>query len=85
MKVKHFIETYDHYFNKNLMEFEDSGDKLEDLINDFIADKTVIDIKYSGNTSYAMNSQQYGTEENYSALVMYEEDSSSEPFVRFPD
>lgn len=64
MKVKHFFDTYDHHFNRSLMEYEESGDKLEDLINEFIVDKTVIDIKYSGNN---------GTKENYSALVMYED------------
>lgn len=46
---------------------------LEDLINDFIQDKKVIDIKYQSNCSGFADSGVHDTDYERSALIMYEE------------
>lgn len=46
---------------------------LEDLINDFIQDKKVIDIKYQSNCSGFADSGVHSTDYERSALIMYEE------------
>lgn len=46
---------------------------LEDLINDFIQDKKVIDIKYQSNCSGFADSGVHSTDYERSALIMYED------------
>ncbi|WP_204120260.1 hypothetical protein [Levilactobacillus wangkuiensis] len=75
MKVKHFVETYWGFVDTG-GNFREGGERLDDMINKFIADKHVIDIKYSGNASFAADSGVAGKETNYSALVLYEGDKN---------
>lgn len=48
-------------------------ESLEDLINEFIKDKKVIDIKYQANVSYAASDGMAGCQYFAGALIMYEE------------
>ena len=56
---------------------------LEDLINDFIQDKKVIDIKYQSNCSGFADSGVHSTDYERSALIMYEdnEETANNPVV----
>ncbi|WP_221677456.1 crAss001_48 related protein [Ligilactobacillus murinus] len=56
---------------------------LEDLINDFIQDKKVIDIKYQSNCSGFADSGVHSTDYERSALIMYEdnEETADNPVV----
>lgn len=47
---------------------------LEDLVNDFIKDKKVIDIKYQSNVSYAASDGTSNSDYERSVLIMYEEE-----------
>ena len=58
MKVKHFVA------------FDAQKPSLDEQINKFIADKKVIDIKFSSNFGGGDFNLSHDT---YSALVMYEE------------
>lgn len=60
MKVKSIVETYRLEREPYGHSATEHGDRLDDLINDFISDKHVIDIKYDGTSPR-------------SALVIYEE------------
>lgn len=53
---------------------------LEDLINDFIKDKKVVDIKYQSNCSGFADSGVHSTDYERSALIMYEE-TADKPVV----
>ena len=46
---------------------------LEDLVNDFIKDKKIIDIKYQSNVSYAASDGTSNSDYERSVLIMYEE------------
>lgn len=56
---------------------------LEDLINDFIQDKKVIDIKYQSNCSGFADSGVHSTDYERSALIMYEDkkETADKPVV----
>lgn len=47
---------------------------LDDLVNDFIKDKKVIDIKYQSNVSYAASDGVSDSDYERSVLIMYEEE-----------
>lgn len=51
---------------------------LEDLINDFIQDKKVIDIKYQSNCSAFADSGIHNTDYERSALIMYEDNEEAD-------
>lgn len=57
--------------------------KLEDLINDFIKDKELIDIKYQSNCSGFADSGVHSTDYERSALIMYEDkkETADKPVV----
>ena len=46
---------------------------LEDVVNDFIKDKKIIDIKYQSNVSYAVSDGTSNSDYERSVLIMYEE------------
>ncbi|WP_298490942.1 crAss001_48 related protein [uncultured Lactobacillus sp.] len=71
MKVKIITEAY---IGKS------DEPSLEDLINDFIKDKKVIDIKYQSNCSGFADSGVHATDYERSALIMYEE-TADKPVV----
>ena len=52
MKVKHFVEDYYCHYDRYTNEKTENGKLLDDMINEFIADKKVIDIKYSALVMY---------------------------------
>ena len=49
---------------------------LEDQINKFIADKEVIDIKYSNSISMAANQEMSDTDHDESVLIIYDDKPS---------
>ena len=50
---------------------------LEDQVNEFIADKKIIDIKYSNSISMAANEYAHNTDFNESVLIIYEDEPST--------
>lgn len=52
---------------------------LEDLINEFIKDKKVIDVKYQSNCSESTDSDIQNTDYKHSVLIMYENNKVTEP------
>lgn len=67
MKVKHIFCTGPESISEKRA--------LDVQINDFIKDKKVIDIKYSSSLAMAANNYGSGSEIDYSALIIYEEES----------
>lgn len=57
--------------------------KLEDLINDFIKDKELIDIKYQSNCSGFADSGVHSTDYERTALIVYEDkkETADKPVV----
>ncbi|MGT2911766.1 hypothetical protein ACVR1I_08670 [Streptococcus cameli] len=66
MKVKHIFCNGRESINK--------ATALDTQINDFIRNKKVIDIKYSSSLAMAATNYGSGSEIDYSALIIYEED-----------
>lgn len=66
MKVKHLF--------CNGRESIDEKMALDVRINKFIEDKKVIDIKYTASIAMAATNYGSGSEIDYSALIIYEED-----------
>ncbi|WP_288636630.1 sporulation protein Cse60 [uncultured Limosilactobacillus sp.] len=62
-KVK-FFEANNFYSSKERKFIKEFPEKLEQQINDFIKDKTVIDVKYNRSSNSDVDS--------YTALVIYE-------------
>ncbi|WP_282804755.1 hypothetical protein [Lactobacillus isalae] len=50
---------------------------LEDQVNEFIADKKIIDIKYSNSISMAANQEMSDTDHDESVLIIYDEKPST--------
>ena len=56
------------------LEKKEKAPELETVINDFIKDKKVIDIKYQSNVSYTASNGVSDAEYDRSVLIMYEEE-----------
>ena len=69
MKIK-IMHKVDYY---GLYDLDTETPTLEKRVNDFIADKEVIDIKYSNCISKAANQDMSVTDSDESVLIMYED------------